>query len=85
MADGGADSIKLDGYLYMAGVCDGRVAGIFDMSRLDDSLGVCPPARVIYGQVTRVVLSYLDDHPEQLHEQSSTLTLRALQSAFPCR
>jgi hypothetical protein len=37
------------------------------------------------GQLARVVLKWLRDHPERLHEQVTILTLDALKDAFPCQ
>jgi len=35
-------------------------------------------------QLVRVVVKWLRDHPERLHEQMTILTLEALRDAFPC-
>lgn len=44
----------------------------------------CIPEGATYEQTVRVVLKYLRDHPEKLHERRSTLMLEAIASAFPC-
>jgi hypothetical protein len=46
---------------------------------------VCPAKDSTYEQGTRVVVKYLQDHPEELHMKSSALVERALAKAFPCR
>ena len=46
-----------------------------------------PKGGVTNGQAARVglvVLRYLRDHPEQLHEKASFLAVLALVDAFPC-
>jgi hypothetical protein len=37
------------------------------------------------GQLTLVILKYLREHPERLHEQAGTLTQDAIAAAFPCK
>jgi hypothetical protein len=44
----------------------------------------CIPIGVSTGQGARVVIKYLRDHPEQLHEDGPILTFNALIAAFPC-
>ncbi len=60
------------------------VRGVLDMTRLTPSLEVCGTAEVTVIQAVRVVVTYLNDHPEERDEADTTLTLRALQRAFPC-
>lgn len=36
------------------------------------------------GQLARVVVKWLRDHPERLHEDKTILTLEAFRDAFPC-
>ncbi len=45
----------------------------------------CHPEGIITGQATRVVVKYLKDHPEQLHNNMITLTILAFKKAFPCK
>ena len=45
---------------------------------------VCFPEGSSYGQDVRVVVKWLNDHPETLHEDANTLTFTALRNAFPC-
>jgi hypothetical protein len=37
------------------------------------------------GQVRRVVLTWLDDHPEKLHLYAAEAVRTALEKAFPCK
>jgi len=41
------------------------------------------PENVSYGQLARVLVKWLRDHPERLHELPSFLTIDALKDAFP--
>jgi hypothetical protein len=45
----------------------------------------CAPKGVTQGQIARVVVKYIDSHPERMQEQFGILALEALTSAFPCR
>jgi len=49
------------------------------------SRGICPPSGATVGQAVRVIVAYIDAHPERLHEQFEPLALEALQQAWPCR
>ncbi len=67
-----------------ASACRSLVRSVLDMASLARSLGVCSPDEVTVIQAVRVVVSYLNAHPEELYQRDTTLTLRALQRAFPC-
>lgn len=64
---------------YRDGYCRGLIEGVSDASSK-----VCPAHNVSYGQEFRIVLKYLQDHPEELHLKNSLLVDKALASAFPC-
>jgi hypothetical protein len=49
-----------------------------------EDLGVCIPHGVELGQLTRVTLKYIREHPEQAHLPSAALVLMAELNAFPC-
>ena len=55
-----------------------------DYDRLRKSY-VCYPKDVTAGQTARVLVKFLNDHPERLHQSASVLMLEAVQNAFPCR
>jgi hypothetical protein len=65
---------------YREGFCNGLVEGVSNASSK-----VCRKEEVTNGQELRVVLKYLQDHPEELHLRSSALVEKALAKAFPCR
>jgi hypothetical protein len=49
------------------------------------NVGVCEPDHVSNEQLIRVVLKYLQQHPESLHEPAGFLVWTALHEAFPCK
>jgi len=65
---------------YRDGFCRGIVEGVSNASPK-----VCPEDNATYGQEVRVVVKYLQDHPEELHLRNSTLVEKALAKVFPCR
>jgi hypothetical protein len=74
-----------------AGHCLGLVQGvvgtnkIYELTTAGNSAWVCTPGLGIENrQAVRVVVKYLEDHPEDLHLGDGTLVQLALQNAFPC-
>jgi hypothetical protein len=61
------------------GVCVGVIEGVSATSPL-----VCPAENVTLGQEVRVVIKFLQEHPEKLHLRGSKLVQEALAQAFPC-
>jgi hypothetical protein len=61
------------------GYCTGLVNGVTNASPR-----VCPDEAVTTGQTLRVVVKYLEDHPEELHLDNAVLVEKALAKAFPC-
>jgi hypothetical protein len=51
----------------------------------EDFAGICLPDGVSLGQVARVLVQWLRQHPERLHEAKSLLVMAALKDAFPCQ
>lgn len=45
----------------------------------------CIPKGVKQGQGTRVVVKYLETHPEKLHKSAIVLIAFAFEEAFPCK
>jgi hypothetical protein len=64
---------------YRDGYCRGLISGVADASPR-----VCPNGQVTHGQQVRIVLKYLQDHPEELHLLNSVLVEQALAKSFPC-
>ncbi|CRM39151.1 hypothetical protein BK634_03320 [Pseudomonas chlororaphis] len=75
---------------FNAGVCAGFVNGVTDtlvLARIasPETIAICIPREgFTMGQAARVLLKYLDDHPETLHENASMLALQAYRAAYPC-
>jgi hypothetical protein len=73
-------SIRVDVYeAWRDGMCLGLIAGVAEASPL-----VCYANGVTNGQSLRVVVKFLQDHPEKLNERDTTLIREALAQAFPC-
>jgi hypothetical protein len=79
---------------FMTGFNDGRGVAIAvlsvknsSLSNLTDlvaDLGICIPDGVDNGQLIRLVLKYIREHPKEAHEQSATLVYKAEFLAFSC-
>jgi hypothetical protein len=68
-----------------AGECSSAINVIFMLRRaLDQSIRFCPPPRVALGQNAKIVVKYLDDHPEQMNDDFTLLVVRAFGQVWPC-
>lgn len=65
---------------FAQGICSGTIDGLFYAGA-----GLCPPDGVTVGQMTRVVVKYLEQNPQRLHEDFKKLALEAMRRAWPCR
>lgn len=45
----------------------------------------CLPYGVTYGQLGKIIYSYLDEHPEDIKQTAASLVLDTLKEAFPCK
>jgi len=45
----------------------------------------CVPESVNLGQLAQVVVKYLNDNPQILHELDTLLIIKALKNAYPCK
>jgi len=50
----------------------------------EDFVRTCIPEGAPYGQMARVVVKWLREHPQRLHELKSSLIMEALRDGFPC-
>jgi hypothetical protein len=77
------------------GACLGYVNGVLDGVDLAAGLGavarketpkkaLCLPSESTMGQKYRVVLKFINDHPEKAHLPTNLLILEATAEAFPC-
>jgi len=55
-----------------------------DLAGNPNSVGFCGKAGIPNGQLARIFVKYLQDHPERLHHPAAFLAYEAWQSAFPC-
>jgi Rap1a immunity proteins len=72
------------------GKCVGILQGLVMLSRELDpkkyEVGrTCPPGDVTLGQMTAVVVRWLDQRPQEWHEDFGALALNALHDAWPCK
>jgi hypothetical protein len=68
------------------GECSGAIDAIFMLRRaLDQSIRFCPPPRgVTLRNNAKIVVKYLDDHPEQMNNDFTLLVVSAFDQAWPC-
>ncbi len=87
-----------DSDLMQTGWCAGYVQAIVEHYQLLEGLmtqgafdgttgplGTCVPSKVQTGQVARVIVKWLRDHPERLHEDITAVSVIILHDAFPCQ
>lgn len=75
---------------FKAGVCVGTIKGVdttvwFLSDDLRKTAQFCTPRDVTNGQLVRIVVKWLKDHPKALHENRTGLIWLALKDAFPCK
>jgi hypothetical protein len=66
--------------VYTGGWCAGFVTGIALVNP-----GSCPPAGSTIDQTLRVVVKYVDERPQRMHEDFSVLVQEALATTWPCQ
>ena len=49
-----------------------------------DKRGICLPQSVTISQSSRIIVKWLKDHPNKLHEDETILIFLALYQSFPC-
>ena len=77
---------------FESGMCQGELFGVWNTASIFNHLPsvqarlltFCSPEEVTLLRIRRVVVNYLQTHPERLQESSSILILDALREAFPC-
>src|SRR3989304_2700449 len=72
------------------GLCLGFMDGIINTNQIYRFMlgGValfCEPPEVTNKQAVRIVVKYLKDHPEELHNAQISAAITALAVAFPCK
>src|SRR6185295_8452520 len=78
---------------FGGGFCAGFVSGVLSgaevwkvadtLRKQDHPMAFCRPEKSDNGQLVRVFVKYLEDHPEKLHEPAGVLLLASLTNAFP--
>lgn len=79
---------------FMLGIEDGAGLSLSMLKATNNSVaylkgsledpGVCFPNRIELGQMIRVTLKYIREHPEQAHLPSAELVILAFYNASPC-
>jgi hypothetical protein len=75
-----------EGDPYEVGRCAGMMNALlfFRGGLLPSIFNYCPPESVTVGQMTRVVIAYIERRPQSMHEHFVGLALLALHEAWPC-
>jgi hypothetical protein len=68
----------------LQGYCAGVLTGLWAASALFARDTICIPPTVTNGQMARVVVAWLEAHPQDLHEKFHRLALVAMAKAWPC-
>lgn len=69
-----------------AGICLGYINAYRDLAAmLPDAQLLCLPDGIGNEQFIRILLKYLDQHPEKLHLPAAQLVYDAMQDVFPCK
>ena len=74
---------------FNKGYCLGYIIGVSDAANTlavwkGFAESICTPQGVTSGQLQKVVVNNLNENPEELHLNASSLVLNALSEAFPC-
>ena len=75
--------------VYSQGLCDGFIDGVGDGFQsfalyIGRRLPFCYPQDATVEQVRRVIVKYLEEHPQDLHYSAAESAFIALGDAFPC-
>jgi hypothetical protein len=65
---------------YSEGDCVGTIAGINEAAE-----DICEPDGVTFVQDVLVVVKYIEERPQRMHERFSKLAYEALKAAWPCK
>jgi hypothetical protein len=91
VAGGMSGEVFLDLCTSNEALCQYYAVGVLDGANMvawaaNLRLHTCPPNSVSGEQIGKIVLKYLQDHPEELNRRyASYLVNKALVEAFPCR
>jgi len=79
MPDSGSTALCVG---YVTGVLDGFLS--FQSWRPSKVNQICLPEAVEAGQAVKMVMKYIDAHPEELHLPAPDIVWAAMHDAFPC-
>jgi hypothetical protein len=88
------DQSIFNAHMYDIGFCAGFLQAATDGHEFWETwrkeekgmpLGFCIPGEATQGQIMKVFVKYLDEHPEELHEQVIKLFAESMGKAFPCK
>lgn len=77
--------------ILSGGFCVGFVQGItqmnqyYEMHSRKDAVFCTPQGGITNEKAERIVLKYLNEHPEELHEHKIILAIKAFVKALPCK
>ena len=79
------DESKATGVAFCLGLMQGmlHMNNYYEYNQKGATL-FCQPDGNTIGQAARIVVKYLQEHPEELHKRESMLAIEALRVAFPC-
>ena len=67
------------------GLCHGYISGMAFLARnLPPNLAFCRPQGVTHEQQLRIVVRFLENNPQRLHETFPDLAFEALRKEWPC-
>jgi hypothetical protein len=58
---------------------------IYKVNHKEPPKPFCLPAEVENGQLVKVALKYIRNHPEEAHQPSAPLIVKAFEKSFPCQ
>lgn len=74
---------------FTSGYCVGAIQATSDIIPLANASmeehRICLPPSTTNKQIIRIVVKDMQEHPSNLHLNSTVLTIGALQRAFPCK
>ena len=74
------------GETYLTAFCSGIVSGVLSSSNImERRYKFCPPPGVNLLQAMKVLVKFMNDHPDQLHQEVAVLATAAFFNAWPCR
>lgn len=91
------DNPQVNGDVYSGGFCIGFIVGMeeardavamsysrtYEESTKMSVLGIKVPTDVSYGQIARILVKWLQNNPQHLHESASLVYVLAMREAFP--